>query len=518
MNKFFEKSISTLHIPEPQLGFAHGQTSDHPKDGLALYGPVSLPSRIQITIGAIGTKNGLKYLRRWLEAITSLVPVPPRGKRDKEFRLHLSDFPGIEETFGIHTNPNDLVAYEIDSAEIQNAVAIENHHESVDTTTNLFINPVEQHVKNEERTVDVWIFVVPEIVHETCRPVVGQRRKIELIKGKFSKRQKQRADLPLLAGIIDNTLEEVFDDIPDFHRQIKAKLLKINVTSQLIRETTLAPEKFLNRAGYPKRGTQDPATVAWNLSTGLFYKTQAEPPWKISKMRPGVCYVGLVFKLLPNHPDNHACCAAQMFLSEGDGVVFRGANGPWHTENKEFHLNNQEAKNLIKTVLTTYKQRFGYYPKELFIHGRTKFNDTEWDAFSSAAPTGTNIVGVRIRSTHGEMKLFRNGDYPCLRGTVICLNNKNAFLWTTGYAPRIDTYIGPETPNPLFVTVLRASGEFPTIKVVLSDILALTKINYNACNFSDGLPVTIRFADRVGEVLTMRSATGTVRQPFKFYI
>lgn len=159
-----------------------------------------------------------------------------------------------------------------------------------------------------------------------------------------------------------------------------------------------------------------------------------------------------------------------------------------------------------------------HHPSELFIHGRTKFNDAEWEAFSRAAPEGTNVVGVRIRSTHGETKLFRDGDYPCLRGTAIRLGDKDAFLWTTGYAPRIDTYIGPETPNPLFITVLRASGEFPAIEVVLADILGLTKINYNACNFSDGLPVTIRFADKVGEVLTMGSAAGAERQPFRFYI
>lgn len=54
--------------------------------------------------------------------------------------------------------------------------------------------------------------------------------------------------------------------------------------------------------------------------------------------------------------------------------------------------------------------------------------------------------------------------------------------------------------------------------MVLSDILGLTKINYNACNFSDQLPVTIRFADKVGEVLTMGSAAGAERQPFKFYV
>ena len=387
--------------------------------------------RTQITIGAIGTKHGLDFLRRWLEATSNPVAIPPCGKRDKKFRLHLSDFPGLEEAYGIRADPGALIAYELGPADIRTAIAIENHHEAVAATTQLFIDPIERHAKNEERTVDVWIIIVPEAVFETCRPAGGQRRKLELVKGELSRRQKGRADLPLLAGVIDDTLEAVFDDIPDFHRQIKAKLLKLGMTSRTHSRDDPRPQ------GIPEQGWISEAwhagfsaTVAWNLATGLFYKTQAEPPWKIAGMRPGVCYVGLVFKLLPNHPDNHACCAAQMFLSEGDGVVFRGANGPWKTEDKEFHLSDLAAEKLIKTVLDTYKLRFGTYPTELFIHGRTKFNDAEWEAFSRAAPKGTNVVGVRIRSTHGETKLFRDGDYPCLRGTAIRLGDKDAFLWT----------------------------------------------------------------------------------------
>ena len=84
--------------------------------------------------------------------------------------------------------------------------------------------------------------------------------------------------------------------------------------------------------------------------------------------------------------------------------------------------------------------------------------------------------------------------------------------------PPIDTYIGPETPNPLFITVLRSSGALPDLRTVLSDILGLTKINYNACNYSDGLPVTVRFADRVGDILTTGSSQDAERQPLKFYI
>ncbi|MFZ1104459.1 MAG: hypothetical protein WAN86_16695 [Hyphomicrobiaceae bacterium] len=36
--------------------------------------------------------------------------------------------------------------------------------------------------------------------------------------------------------------------------------------------------------------------------------------------------------------------------------------------------------------------------------------------------------------------------------------------------------------------------------------MGLTKMNCNSCNFNDGLPVTVRFANMVGEVLNVGSA------------
>src|SRR6266403_4035330 len=87
-----------------------------------------------------------------------------------------------------------------------------------------------------------------------------------------------------------------------------------------------------------------------------------------------------------------------------------------------------------------------------------------------------------IRSTGGETKLFRDGDYPVLRGTALLLDDQTAYLWTTGYVPQLDTYIGPETPNPLHITVMRSKSVKPDIRTVLGDIMGLTKINYNSCN------------------------------------
>jgi hypothetical protein len=79
-----------------------------------------------------------------------------------------------------------------------------------------------------------------------------------------------------------------------------------------------------------------------------------------------------------------------------------------------------------------------------------------------------------------------------------------------GYIP-----MGPETPNPILVRVQRGACD---LRVVLSDVLGLTKINFNSCLFNDRLPVTIKFANEVGDVLISAPMDGEPRLPFKFYI
>ena len=95
------------------------------------------------------------------------------------------------------------------------------------------------------------------------------------------------------------------------------------------------------------------------------------------------------------------------------------------------------------------------------------------------------------------------------------INDDKAYLWTKGFIPRLQTQIGLETPNCLSVEITRGNSD---IKQVCIDVLALTKLNYNACIFADGEPVTLRFADSIGEVLTAGKNIKTYILPFKHYV
>ena len=73
-----------------------------------------------------------------------------------------------------------------------------------------------------------------------------------------------------------------------------------------------------------------------------------------------------------------------------------------------------------------------------------------------------------------------------------------------------------EVPNPLYIEISKGKAD---IKKVLSDVLALTKLNYNACIYGDGIPVTLRFADAVGEILTVGPLQSKVPPlSFRYYI
>jgi hypothetical protein len=90
-----------------------------------------------------------------------------------------------------------------------------------------------------------------------------------------------------------------------------------------------------------------------------------------------------------------------------------------------------------------------------------------------------------------NLKIFRKCENPVLRGLANIRSQRSAHLWTRGWTPRFQTYPGREVPNPLIIDISKGEAD---INVVLTDILALTKLNYNTCIFGDGMPITLKFA------------------------
>jgi len=508
------------YIEEPKLEFRYGQQLEYSRDGLYLYGPVdATDARRQIRYGFIGTKTGLDRFERWAEQVAAFIPVPPPRKGAKAIEPHHVPFPGFSEAFNaVWTTRPARVIDDIDEQDLRKRIHISNRHEAIKAVVDMFVERLVAEQKRDEYPPSFWYVVVPEIVYELGRPLSSVRvaDRIDGIVHLKEKDARLLAVQPTLFGL-DEAEAEVYKYEKNFRRQLKARLLDHQIVTQIVRESTLAPGDFQKSNGKPKRQVEDPATIAWKLCLGSYYKSGGRP-WQIAAMRPGVCYVGLVYKKQGQvGAPRFSVCAAQMFLSDGDGVVFRGALGPWfNPDTKQYHLDGDAAARLVGTVLREYKLRHGSTPSELFIHAKSSFNNEEWKGFQAACQgTSTNVVGVQIADAWDQLKLFRPGAYPVIRGTAMTIDAHSGFLWTSGFVPRLGTYMGPDTPNPLQVSIRRGDAALST---VYRDVLALSKINFNTCLFNDREPVTIRFADAIGDILLAAPQEGEPMLPFKFYI
>lgn len=499
-----------LHIEEPELRFGYGQAMTHPVDGLFLFGPVQhAPHPVGIKVGVIGTRDGIKAYVDWCDRIRKHIAPKDRDK------AHHACWPGFEAVFGTPW-PAPLAKIVISPSCIAQNLRIENRYEAVFRTASAFADQLLEHKRTEDAAPDLWFVVIPDEVYRLGRPRSRVPRADQIPGDSDIPPDGVARNLlshPVLSPeMLDGT--KVYQYECNFRHQLKARLLDRPTIVQIVRESTLSPPS--SQVAGPVRQLQDPATVAWNLCTAAYYKT-VNQPWKLASVRPGVCYVGLAYKRDERGSDSkNACCGAQMFLNSGDGVVFRGAIGPWYSPTrKEFHLPREEAESLLRRIVAEYRKTHDDAPpRELFLHSRARFNQDEWAGFCSAVPGQTNLVAVRIRPA-SDLRLYRPGEMPVIRGTAYLKSQRLGYLWTKGFVPRLQTYPGWEVPKPLLVDVHRGEIDLLT---VMSDIMGLTKLNYNSCIFSDGLPVTLRFANMVGEILTAAPVPDGPPLSFRHYI
>lgn len=210
----------------------------------------------------------------------------------------------------------------------------------------------------------------------------------------------------------------------------------------------------------------------------------------------------------------------------GTGVVFVGEFGPWYSaKNGEFHLPPDKAEALLRGTIATYQEQDGRQLKEIFLHSNSGINVEEYRGFQRALPEGVELVAIRVRQDRGGMRLYRHdehpeagqrGKHPVQRGVFWQRAARHGLLYTNGFKPRIATYDGFEVPVPLSISIQHGDGD---ILQVAKDILGLTKLNYNSCQLGEGRPITVKYSDRVGEILLANPGltSDKWRHNFKYY-
>ena len=243
-------ALKLIHIEEPLLEFRFGQKLVYPRDGLFLYGPVD-GGRPEINYGVIGTPAGIALLERWTQSVAGLIPPPPPRPRAKLIEPQHIAFPGFSAAYNSvwPIKPRTVITA-IDGNALSDALHIANRYEAIKAAVDIYVTPLIAAAARMEDPPTFWFVVIPEDVYELGRPL-SRVPVQEQIQGavRMTRREALRLEEQHTLFGIDEAEAEVYQYATHFRRQLKARLLKDKIVTQIVRETTLAPSDFLKSNG-----------------------------------------------------------------------------------------------------------------------------------------------------------------------------------------------------------------------------------------------------------------------------
>lgn len=457
-------------LDEPELEFRAANRHIDPRFGIARFGPAgadmdTAPRRI--TVGVVGTGAAVDGLRTWLGTCAAAIDrkIPKPGQENL-----FIDFPGFNRdvAFSAELVHADALVREISGSEIRQ-LAGGASAEGVERTASAYATEARSLAETGRCQV---IFVVRPDELDTSDPPDATE-------------EGQDGE-----DAADQEAGSTFHDI------LKAKSLGLSCPIQVIREETWTGKR--SPKSKRDRALQDEASRAWNLFTALYYKAGGTP-WRLPRVSTDLasCYVGVSFYRTPDQTALHTA-VAQVFNQRGDGVVVRGGQASVSKDDRQPHLSADDSKKLVVDALSEFKLVHQHLPARVVVHKSSAFSEAERSGFTAGVEEKgvSHIELLWVQGGRGP-RLFRSGQLPPLRGTVLELTNDSVLVYTRGSIPFFRTYPGMYVPAPI---QLRSAGDVDLMKAAV-ECLGLSKMNWNNAQLDEREPLTLRTARRVGGIL-----------------
>jgi hypothetical protein len=437
-------------IDEPLLEFGYSGKHQEQRAGLAQNGPadIEMPGRKDdARVGLVGPTKMLDELEAWLQKCSGGV-----AAKSTDLTTLFPEFPGCTRDLGFRsklTLPSDA-RRSLTKTRLRPIMDDVSEQAKLSAAVHLCAEEV---IALLDRTpVDVVMVVRPDGVPEGVTSGAGTGA--------------------------------------NFHDLLKASLITVREPIQIIRPSTW-------RGG---KGVEDEATRAWNLFTALYYKAGGKP-WRLVRERRTLtrCFVGVSFTK-SEEGDRLFASVAQVFNELGDGVIVRGGLAERSEVDRQPHLSKQDAAGLLAEALQRYRDEHKTLPAALTLHKASSFSDDERAGFLEAADAAGLSEYELVWLTQSDSAMLVRGTnyYPPLRGTLLSLCDEEHLLYTHGSVPYYKTYPGLHVPRPLGI---RSCVVNRPIEAIATEILSLTKLNWNRARLDSKMPITLLTAQRVGEIL-----------------
>jgi hypothetical protein len=507
-------------LNEPQLVFGDFQRTVDPRVGLGLYGPfdVNSPSRRRVVrLGVIGTGETIELVHQWVNACRSRI-APIRRVRFRGAIKHIPMeptvypfFPGLEEAFGMEAVIDDNAVQTLGSREIAELRKIEYFEPRVTRLVDMIVHKLQ--VLEERSTPDVVIVALSTELRAMCTRITKHKSKSRRpdTPAEAARREAARKD-PLgqqnlfsveeMFGVSSAQLQQAETESEEhgvLHHGLKARAMQVGIPTQMIWEGTLEGV-----------GVQDDATRAWNFWTGIYYKA-GNIPWRSAGITRGTCFVGVSF-FVDRQDGSYRSAMAQAFSDHGEGMVLRGQPFKWEPLRSP-HLTAELAEDLMSRVLTEYQRHLDHKPARVVVHKWQRFWDDERAGFDAALRDIPTVDYVAFGSR--DIRFFRSGQHPPLRGTMVTLAKDNALLYTRGYVPFFSAHVGARIPRPLEIMQHIGSASMTHI---CNEVLMLTKLDWNTTDFGGRQPITTAFSEDVGQILAELPQRITPKTLYRYYM
>lgn len=466
--------IFKAHVfDEPILEFGDGGQHSDPRQGLREYGPLQPKSGDVVRVGIVGTDETV-------EGFTEFLAETGRGIQSENRQLvNLNpDFPGLGNQNPFRCKfevPGDATAV-LSRRQVNEIKAIGRHDAAVRHAVDLIASQLSALMEGSAKP-DVIVLALP----------------VPLIEKLVNAKSEEQIE--------GGEEDEDSDDIVNFRDLLKAKTLHLDVPTQIV-----WPDTWDDAAKIPRkvkrnsnRQTQVKATRAWNLLNALFYKA-GKVPWRLlpnqSEFRTSFLGIGFYRDL---DGQQLWTSTAQMFDERGRGLILRGARAQTESRGRHPYLTAKDAQDLVALSITTYKAHHRHVPARVVVLKTSRFRPEEAEGVDAALQQfGIEMADLLWVQESSPIAVFRDGNYPVLRGTFVDLDGKG-LLYTRGSVPYYGTYPGLRVPRPLLLVPHEHSDS--KLLTLAKDVLALTKVNWNTTQFDQKLPAPIRAARDVGRIL-----------------
>jgi hypothetical protein len=476
-------------LHEPELEFRAGNRHIDPRYGISVFGPADADSSTaphRIPIGMVGPAQAIDGIQTWL--LRCRERIEAKATKSGQENLH-QPFPGFNagSPFGAELVFDDSLVREIPERQLRHLARAD-----VASATSDAVGLYQNAARSLAET-------------GRCRVVICARPE-ELT---------NRGDRPPAADRTPVLDEGEGQAGGDFHDRLKAAALTLSAPLQLMRKETWTgtPAKT---GGQASRPLQDEATRAWNLHTALYYKAGGTP-WRMQRHSSDMatCYVGVSFYRTAREQELHTA-VAQVFNERGDGVVVRGGTAQISKSDLQPHLPLADARRLLLDALSEYRSIHGHQPARIVVHKTSNFTRGEIDGFHDAADErDIDHVDMLWIQRRGAPHLYRTGQLPPLRGTTVQLDASSLLLYTRGSVPYFRTYPGMYVPQPLLI---RSASQGTDPLIASTDILALSKMNWNNAQLDERDPLTLRTAYRVGSILKYVPGDARIAARYAYYM